>query len=226
MMRKLLRLILRLFLWFFILSILVVVIYKWIPVQITPLMVIRSIEQKQDNTNIVWKHHWVALDDISENLQLAVICGEDQSFLRHNGFDIIAIEKALEHNRKGRKIKGASTISQQTAKNVFLWPQRSWLRKGLEAYFTFLIEIVWSKERIMEVYLNSIEMGPGIYGAEAASLHWFKKKASKLVPSEAAALAAILPRPLTYKATPPTSYIQSRIAWILKQMGQHGKLEY
>src|SRR5690606_18292583 len=128
--------------------------------------------------------------------QLAVICSEDQNFLKHRGFDIQAIEKAIEDNQKGKRIRGGSTISQQTAKNVFLWPQRSWLRKGMEAYVTILIELIWSKERIMEVYLNSIEMGNGVYGAEAAAQYWFKKPASKLSKSEAAAIAAILPRPL------------------------------
>lgn len=226
MIRKLFRFIFKLLLWFFVLSILLVVLYRWVPVPATPLMVIRSIEQKQDDKDIVWKHDWTPIEEISKNLQLAVICSEDQNFLKHNGFDMKAIEKAMEHNKKGKKVRGASTISQQTAKNVFLWPKRSWFRKGMEAYFTFLIELFWSKERIMEVYLNSIEMGNGIYGAEAASQFWFKKSASKLLPSEAAAIAAILPKPLSYKAKPPTSYIQSRIAWILKQMSYHGKLKY
>lgn len=226
MIRKLFRFIFKLILWCFALSIFMVVLYKWIPVPVTPLMVIRSVEQIQDGKDIVWKHDWVPIKEIPKSLQLAVICSEDQNFLRHNGFDMKAIEKAMEHNKKGKKVRGASTISQQTAKNVFLWPQRSWFRKGLEAYFTFLIELVWSKERIMEVYLNSIEMGNGIYGAEAASQYWFKKSAVKLLHSESAAIAAILPKPLSYKAKPPTSYIQSRIAWILKQMSYHGKLEY
>ena len=137
-----------------------------------------------------------------------------------------AIERALDYNQKGKKVRGASTISQQTAKNVFLWPHRSWFRKGLETYVTFLIELIWSKERIMEVYLNSIEMGNGIYGAEAASQHWFKKPASKLTKSQAAAIAAILPRPLKYRANPPTVYIANRKLWIMKQMSFHGPLNY
>lgn len=226
MIRKLFRFIFKTSLWFFVLSLLLVVLYKWVPVPVTPLMVIRIIEQKQGGKDIIWKHNWIPIEEMPKSLQLAVICSEDQNFLSHNGFDMKAIEKAMEHNKKGKKVRGASTISQQTAKNVFLWPQRSWFRKGLEAYFTFLIELVWSKERIMEVYLNSIEMGNGIYGAEAASQYWFKKSVVKLLPSESAAIAAILPKPLSYKAKPPTSYIQSRIAWILKQMNYHGKLEY
>ena len=189
-------------------------------------MVIRSFEQWQDNKEIVWKHDWVSIDDISKNLQLAVICSEDQNFIKHKGFDVKAIEKAMEHNKKSKRTRGASSISQQTAKNVFLWPQRSWLRKGLETYFTFMIELFWSKKRIMEVYLNSIEMGNGIYGAEAASAYWFKKPASRLTQSEAAAIAAILPNPLKYRANPASLYIQNRKNWIVKQMGYYGILDY
>jgi monofunctional biosynthetic peptidoglycan transglycosylase len=159
-------------------------------------------------------------------LQLAVICSEDQIFLNHHGFDMNAIEKAMEYNKKGKRTRGASTISQQTAKNVFLWPHRSWFRKGLETYFTFLIELIWSKERIMEVYLNSIEMGKGVYGAEAAAQHWFKRPAANLRQQEAAAIAAILPNPLRYKANPATNYIQSRKNWITRQMRFFGPLNY
>ncbi|WP_456441981.1 monofunctional biosynthetic peptidoglycan transglycosylase [Psychroserpens sp.] len=211
--------------WFFVLSVVIVIVFKWVPVQITPLMVIRNVEQTDANKK-GWKHDWVPIEEISINLQLAVICSEDQNFLKHHGFDIKAIEKAYENNKKGKKIKGASTISQQTAKNVFLWPSRSWLRKGLETYFAFLIELIWSKERIIEVYLNSIEMGPGIYGAEAASKYWFKKSASKLSVYEAAAIASILPNPLRYKANPATSYIEGRKSWIVKQMRYFGPLNY
>jgi monofunctional biosynthetic peptidoglycan transglycosylase len=203
-----------------------VFLYKWVPVPVTPLMVIRSVENYQDQKPMGWKHDWVSLDQISKNLQLAVICSEDQNFLKHNGFDVEAIEKAYLDNKKGKRIKGASTISQQTAKNVFLWPQRSWFRKGLEVYFTFLIESIWSKERIMEVYLNSIEMGPGIYGAEAAAIYWYKKPASKLSQYESASIAAILPNPLKYKANPATNYIERRKIWIVRQMGYFGKLDY
>ena len=203
-----------------------VFLYKWIPVIVTPLMLIRAYEQKEKGKNISWKHDWVSLNEVSKNLQLAVICSEDQNFLTHNGFDIKAIEKALENNKKGKRIKGGSTISQQTAKNVFLWPERSWLRKGFETYFTFLIEHIWGKERIMEVYLNSIEMGNSIYGAEEAGLYWYKKPASKLSPFEAASIAAILPNPRKYKANPASNYIQTRKNWIVKQMRFFGKLNY
>ena len=226
MVKRFFKFIFKLIVWLFVFSITIVIVFKWVPVPITPLMVIRSVEQYRENKNSELKHNWVSIENISTNLQLAVICSEDQHFLTHNGFDIKAIEKAIEHNKKGKRIRGASTISQQTAKNVFLWPQRSWFRKGLETYFTFLIELFWSKERIMEVYLNSIEMGHGIYGAEAASQYWFKKSAIKLSKNEAAALAAILPNPLRYRANPATSYIQSRKNWIVNQMRYFGKLKY
>lgn len=226
MIKKLFKFLFKLILWFLAIPIIAIVIYKWVPIPATPLMVIRHFEQKKAEKETVWKHDWVAIDEISNNLQLAVICSEDQNFLKHNGFDMKAIEKAYDNNQKGKKVRGASTISQQTAKNVFLWPDRSWLRKGMETYVTFLIELIWTKERIMEVYLNSIEMGNGIYGAEAASQYWFKKSASKLTKSEAAAIAAILPRPLNYKANPPTAYIAGRKLWIMKQMSFFGALTY
>lgn len=222
MIKRLFKFLFKLILWLLAIPVFAVIIFKWVPVPATPLMVIRYFEQKET----VWKHDWVSIDEISKNLQLAVICSEDQNFMKHSGFDMKAIEKALDYNQKGKKVRGASTISQQTAKNVFLWPHRSWLRKGMETYVTFLIELIWSKERIMEVYLNSIEMGNGIYGAEAASQYWFKKSASKLSKSEAAAIAAILPRPLKYRANPPTTYIANRKLWIMKQMSFFGPLNY
>lgn len=210
-------------LWLFAISIVLVVLFKWVPVPVTPLMVIRYFETPSEKRTF-WEHDWQSMENISVNLQKAVICSEDQNFVKHNGFDIAAIEKAIEDNKKGKRVRGASTISQQTAKNVFLWPDRSWLRKGLEVYFTFLMETIWSKERILEVYLNSIEMGNGIYGAEAASQYWFKKSASKLSASEAAAIAAVLPSPQRYRANPASAYIQSRKSWITKQMGFYGPL--
>ena len=226
MVRKLFRFIFKIIIWFFVITIVLVVVFKWVPVPLTPLMVIRSVQQKGNGQDFIWKHDWEPIDNISKNLQLAVISSEDQNFLNHQGFDFEAIEKAIEHNKKGKRMRGASTISQQTAKNVFLWPHRSWIRKGLETYFTFLIELIWSKERIMEVYLNSIEMGDGIYGAEAASQFWFKKPAIKLNRNEAAAIAAILPNPLKYRANPATNYIQGRKNWIVRQMGFFGPLLY
>lgn len=209
-------------LWFFILTVLWVLVYRFVPIPYTSLMAIRSLEDK----NLTIKHQWVPLESISPHLQLAVIAAEDQNFLNHNGFDKEAIKKAIEHNKSGKTLRGASTISQQTAKNVFLWPQRSWIRKGLEVYFTFLIENLWSKERILEVYLNSIEMGNGIFGAQAASEYWFNKSAAKLSKQNAAAIAAILPNPRNYKAHPPSSYISRRINWIQRQMNNLETLNF
>ena len=222
-MHNIFRFIAKILVWFVIITVGIVVFYKWVPVPITPLMVIRYFEK--DSPKLL-NHDWEPIENISKNLQLAVICSEDQSFLKHTGFDLNAIEKAYENNKKGKRVKGGSTISQQTAKNVFLWPQRSWLRKGLEVYFTFLIETIWDKERIMEVYLNSIEMGNGIYGAESAAQYWFKKPASKLSKLEASAIAAILPNPRKYKANPVTNFIASRKSWIMTQMNFYGTLNY
>jgi len=226
MIKRFFKFIIKIVFWLVVFSIAIVILYKWVPVPITPLMLIRNVEQIQSNKKIILKHDWVPIEEISKNLQIAVICSEDQNFLIHNGFDVEAIEKAIDHNKKGKRIRGASSISQQTAKNVFLWPQRSWFRKGLEVYFTFLIELFWSKERIMEVYLNSIEMGNGIYGVEEASKYWFKKPAIKLNRNEAAAIAAILPNPLRFKANPATNYIQRRKNWIVRQMNFYGPLNY
>ncbi|MDX1463248.1 MAG: monofunctional biosynthetic peptidoglycan transglycosylase [Marinirhabdus sp.] len=219
MIRKGIKFLLKTILWFVGLSVLWVVVYKYVPVHYTPLMAIRYFQNDGEESV---KHTWIPLSEISKELQLAVICSEDQNFVTHNGFDLKSIEKAYKSNQKGKKLRGGSTISQQTAKNVFLWPDRSWLRKGLETYFTFLIETLWSKERILEVYLNSIEMGPSVYGAETAAEFWFNKKANALQRYEAAALAAILPNPLQYKATPASAYIQKRKEWIVRQMRFYG----
>lgn len=179
---------------FFAFSILSVAIHRFVPVPITLLM----IERLGHGNGL--DHRWVPASQISDNLKRAVIASEDAKFCTHDGFDMQAIEKAQRYNATHKKKRGASTISQQTAKNVFLWPDRSWVRKGFEVYYTFLIEHMWSKDRIMEVYLNSIEMGPGIYGAEAASQYWFGHSARTLSRSEAAQLAAILPSPMKRKA--------------------------
>jgi len=204
------------------------ILYKFVNPPVTPLMVIRLAEQNFSGQAMKIKKDWVGIDSISPLLQLAVVAAEDNRFLEHRGFDMDAIDKAQEYNdtHKGKKIHGASTISQQTAKNVFLWPQRSWLRKGLEVYFTFLIEMVWSKKRIMEVYLNVIETGKGVYGAEAASRLYFNKHALLLTRSESALLAAILPSPQKWDPRFPTKYIQLRREWILWNMDNIGKLNY
>lgn len=226
MIKKIFRFLVKLFLYFLGISIGLVILFKFIPVPVTPLMFIRSFEQISSGEKLVWKHDWVSIDEMSIHIQKAVIASEDGKFTSHNGFDVKAIEKAYENNQKGKRIKGGSTITQQTAKNVFLWPGRSYLRKGLEAYFTVLIEIVWGKERIMEVYLNSIEMGNGIYGIEAASQHWFKKSAKNLTKKEAAAIAAILPNPRKFKATNSSRYIERRKNNIHGQMRLYNKPDY
>lgn len=208
----------RLFVWiivfFFGSTIAAVVVYKWMPVYITPLMITRSIENDDE-----MQHKWVPIEEISENMALAVVSSEDNLFMSHSGFDFDQIQKAIEEAEKTGRQRGASTISQQTAKNVFLWNGRSWVRKGLEAYFTVLIELIWGKERIMEVYLNSIEMGPGIYGAEAVAQAHFSKSASKLTRREAALIAATLPNPLKYNSKNPSKYMRKRQRQITRLMG-------
>ena len=166
---------------------------------------------------------WVSMDEISPWMELAVIAAEDQKFPEHWGFDVSAIEKALAHNeRNENRIRGASTLSQQTAKNLFLWDGRSWVRKGLEAGLTLGMETVWSKKRILTVYLNIAEFGDGVFGVEAAAQRYFHKPASRLSLSEAALLAAVLPNPLRFKANAPSGYVRSRQAWIMRQMRQLG----
>lgn len=207
-----------------------VILYAFLPVPLTPLMLQRCVEQAIDGRPIKMAKSWTSLEEISEDLQLAVVCAEDQKFLEHDGFDFEAIEKAIEANKKrkkkGKAVRGASTISQQVAKNTFLFPQRSWIRKGLEVYFTFLIETIWSKERIMEVYLNVAEMGEGIYGAQAASQTYFKKEARDISASQAATLAAILPNPRVYSAVTPSGYVIKRRNWIMRQMAHWGELDF
>ena len=222
-MRTIFRFLFKAFLWFILLSNLWVLAYKFFAVPYTPLMAIRHYNNADD---LELKHDWVAIESISPELQKAVICAEDQLFITHRGFDIDAIKKAQASNKEGKPLRGASTISQQTAKNVFLWPGRSWVRKGFEAYFTFLIETYWSKERILEVYLNSIEFGPHVYGAEAAAQYWFDKPADALTNDQAAALAAILPNPRLYRPVGPTAYISRRKTWIKTQMRNYGPLNF
>ena len=205
---------------FFASTILSVVVLRWVPVWFTPLMFIRLGQQMSQGRELTLHHHWVPYDEISPSLSLAVMGSEDARFLEHHGFDYKAIEHAairnLKHPEK-RKL-GASTISQQTAKNVFLWPGRSWVRKGFEVYFTALIELFWSKQRIMEVYLNSIEMGEGIYGADAVAEWHFHKTASGLTKAECALIAATLPNPLRYNSAKPSAYVLKRQKRILHEM--------
>ncbi len=226
--KKILKVILYIFLAFITTSTFCSLLYKFVNPPITPLMVIRLAEQNFSGQALKLKKNWVPIDSIAPLLQLAVVASEDNRFLEHHGFDLDAIDKAKEFNKahKGMKIRGASTISQQTAKNVFLWPQRSWLRKGLEVYFTCLIEVIWGKKRIMEVYLNVVETGKGIFGAEEASVTYFNKHAISLSRSESAMLAALLPNPQRWDPRFPTPYLRSRQEWILWNMENIGKLEY
>ena len=226
-MPKVFRLLFKLAIWFTCLSFLTVIVLRWVPIPVTPLMLIRNVQQMANGEKMILKHDWVSIDKISPHMQLAAVCSEDQNFFKHHGFDFGAMKKAMkEAERKNGKLRGASTISQQTAKNVFLWPGRSWVRKGLEVWFTGLIELIWGKKRILEVYLNSIEMGNGIYGAEAAAQSYFGTTASKLSKYQAASVIAILPSPRKWSASKPGPYVQSRTQWIIGQMRLHSPLPW
>ena len=223
-MKRIGRFIKKIIIWivvaFFASTILSVVALRWLPVYFTPLMFIRLGQQVSAGQEMTLHHHWVPLEEISPSLSLAVMASEDARFLEHNGFDYKAIEHAAMRNMKHpekRKL-GASTISQQTAKNVFLWPGRSWTRKGLEVYFTALIELMWSKQRIMEVYLNSIEMGDGIYGADAVAEWHFNTTADKLTKPQCALIAATLPNPRRFNSAKPSAYMLKRQKRILREM--------
>jgi monofunctional biosynthetic peptidoglycan transglycosylase len=210
----------RVVFWFIILSLAGVILYRFVAPPFTWLMLSRAVGQKLDGHEWVMKKEWISLEKIPQSLQLAAVCSEDQNFLTHNGFDFKAIQAAIEYNRTHEDKRGASTISQQTAKNAFLWEGRSWLRKGLEVWFTALVELFWSKQRILEVYLNIIEFGPGIYGAEAAAQQYFGKSAAKLSRLESARLMSIVPSPRNWS-------IEGRIArartrFILRQMNNWG----
>lgn len=207
---------------FLALNLVLIITFRFVPVPVSALMVQRRMESWSSERPYASRHQWVPLEEISPSLGVAVIAAEDQNFPDHFGFDWKAIEKAVQHNEHSRRKRGASTVSQQTAKNLFLWNSRSWTRKGLEAWFTLLIEAGWSKKRILEVYLNIVEFGDGIYGAEAAARAYFGKPAKRLTPGEAALLAAVLPNPRKFRANAPSDYIRGRQAWILGQMRQLG----
>ncbi|MBP1618323.1 MAG: peptidoglycan transglycosylase [Bacteroidetes bacterium] len=208
----------RIAIFFFAFSIFQVVLLKFVPVYFTPLMFIRSAQHLFVGEPTGWKHKWVSGDQISKYLPQAVTASEDNLFLEHIGFDFTQIEKARADAEAGKRARGASTISQQTAKNVFLWPGRSFIRKGFEAYYTLLIELIWGKERIMTVYLNSIEMGDGIYGAEAVAQAHFGKSAKKLTRKECALIAATLPNPIRFNSAHPSKYIVRRSHRIMALM--------
>lgn len=221
-MRLLRRILTLIVIFFFGSTVAAVVIYRFVPVGVTPLMVIRAIDpkgtEKQRDNQRHWKHDWVSLDEISGWMPAAVIASEDGHFHSHHGFDFDAIKTAVKEKQAGKRERGASTISQQTAKNVFLWPGHSWVRKGLEAYFTVLIELFWSKDRIMEVYLNSIEMGGGIYGIQAAAEYYFGTDAASLTKRQCALIAVSLPSPLRMDPGRPSAYVNRRASQIMRYM--------
>lgn len=213
-------------LWFAGGSVVLVLLLRFIPPPGTALMVERKIESWFDGEPIDLQRDWQSWDNISDDLKVAVMAGEDQKFPEHWGFDFGAIQAALAHNERGGSIRGASTLSQQVAKNLFLWSGRSWLRKGLEAWFTTLIEVFWPKQRILEVYLNSVEWDAGVFGAEAAARHHFGVSARSLSRQQASLLAAVLPNPRVYSASHPSAYVARRAGWIRQQMSQLGGDSY
>ena len=209
----------RLLLLFVIFTVTPVIIFRFIAPPVTPLMFLRSLEYKTDGKDAAINYQWVPVEEMSPNLFRAALAAEDDLFLEHNGFNFNAIKLAYNNNQKNTKrVKGGSTISQQTAKNVFLWPHRDYIRKGFEAYFTTLIEFIWGKKRIMEVYMNVVELGEGVYGVEAASQKYFNKPAKKLSKYEAASLLSVFPNPRLYSVTNPSPYTQRYRAAILRRM--------
>ncbi|HKP97155.1 MAG TPA: monofunctional biosynthetic peptidoglycan transglycosylase [Fibrobacteria bacterium] len=209
---------------FFASSVAAVLFFRFVPPPFTPLMAIRCFQQALDGHVPALDKDWTRLEKLSPRLAEAVVASEDQRFFNHHGFDFEAIGSAFTVNGRGKRKLGASTITQQTAKNLFLWPDRSWTRKGLEAYFTFLLELLWSKQRILEVYLNVIETGDGAYGAEAAARRYFQVSASALSGPQAALIAAVLPNPRAWSPANPTGYLRRRQTWILRQMDHLGPL--
>lgn len=223
---SLLRRLLQLPLWFAAGSLLLVLSLRWVPPVGSALMVERKLESWLDGRPLELQRKWRPWAELPDDLKMAVIAGEDQHFADHWGFDLAAIRAALKHNELGGTLRGASTLSQQVAKNLFLWSGRSWLRKGIEAWFTALIELFWSKQRILEIYLNTAEWGDGVFGAEAAAHHHFDIGAPSLSTRQASLLAAVLPNPREWSASAPSTYVNSRANWIARQMRQLGGSAY
>jgi monofunctional biosynthetic peptidoglycan transglycosylase len=211
---------------FFITTVLIVFALRWINPVTSSIMIQRQVVSVFKGEFELIKYKWVDYDDVSKYMPIAIVAAEDQNFPTHFGFDIKEIEKALKQNKKGKRIRGASTISQQVAKNLFLWEGKSFVRKGIEAYFTLLIELLWDKQRIIEVHMNIAEMGPNIFGVGIASLIYFNKPAIKLTVSQAALLAAVLPNPIKYSVKKPTGYIRGRQNWIISQINSLGGSDY
>jgi len=211
---------------FFISTVLLVFAMRWINPLTSSIMIQRQIGSLFDGEFELVKYHWVEYDDVSKFMPIAIVAAEDQNFPKHFGFDFKQIEKALKENKRGRRVRGASTITQQVAKNLFLWEGKSFIRKGIEAYFTLLIELLWDKKRILEVHMNIAEMGDKIFGVGTASVAYFKKPAAKLTISQAALLAAILPNPKKYSAVKPSGYVRGRQSWIIRQINSLGGADY
>ena len=222
-MRRITRFLFRVALALFLLSIGGVLLYRYVPVPVTPLMLRNALSAAVKGNPATFHHDWVPIEEMSPHLASAVVASEDQRFYQHNGFDWKEIGNAIEERKAGKRKRGGSTISQQTAKNVFTFCSSTWARKAIEAYYTVLIEWLWPKERILEVYLNSIEMGPCIYGAEAVAQQHFGKSAEKLTRSDCALIAATLPNPKRYSSKSPSKYMRKRQNDILIQMGKMGK---
>ncbi|WP_404438649.1 monofunctional biosynthetic peptidoglycan transglycosylase [Stutzerimonas chloritidismutans] len=226
MLRTLLRRLIKLLFWLTALSVLLVAVFRWVPPPITGLMVERKVESWASGEPIDLQRSWRPWQTLPDDLKMSVIAAEDQKFADHWGFDIAAIRAAFAHNERGGSLRGASTLSQQVAKNLFLWSGRSWIRKGLEVWFTGWIELLWPKQRILEVYLNSVEWGEGIFGAQAAAQHHFGIGASYLSTAQASQLAAVLPNPREWNAGRPGPHVRQRASWIRQQMRQLGGSHY
>jgi monofunctional glycosyltransferase len=220
--RRIYRLLLLIPLSFVILSAGLTITFRLVAPPVSALMVERRIESSESGREYSSDYEWVDLNRIAPPMAMAVIASEDQNFLHHHGFDWGAIQRAMEYDEEGKTLHGASTLTQQTAKNLFLWSGRTWIRKGMETYFTVLLEVCWNKRRILETYLNIVEFGDGIYGVQAAAQHYFHKPAAHLTAEEAALLAAVLPNPHRLKANAPSPYVRRRQQWILEQMGHLG----
>jgi monofunctional biosynthetic peptidoglycan transglycosylase len=220
--RRLRSLLIKVLLALFLAPVLPILLFRFMAPPVSALMVERRIESWFSKGKYSPTYDWVSIDKISPAMRVAVIAAEDQNFLTHYGFDWQAIQRAMTHNERSVRTRGASTLTQQTAKNLFLWSGRSWIRKSAEAYLTVLLEAWWSKRRILETYLNIVEFGDGIYGVEAASQRYFRKPASRLNVQEAALLAAVLPNPHRYKVRAPSGYVRERQQWIMQQMDQLG----
>ncbi|GAB6388571.1 monofunctional biosynthetic peptidoglycan transglycosylase [Stutzerimonas marianensis] len=226
MFQALMRRLTKLLLWLIALSVLLVLVFRWVPPPFTALMVERKIESWVQDDSIDLQRTWRPWKELPDHLKMAVIAAEDQKFASHWGFDLEAIRAAFAHNERGGSLRGASTLSQQVAKNLFLWSGRSWVRKGLEVWFTGLIELLWPKQRILEVYLNSVEWGSGVFGAEAAARHHFGVGAPYLSVQQASQLAAVLPNPRAWSAGRPGPHVRNRAAWIRRQISQLGGSHY